>query len=146
MVGVPLTGSVALLWAGLALGGNVIAASAKFQVPDLSNQILFQIGRAQFGWLAVAEWSLLAIYCLGWLMLSRFAALLCTVPVLATLGQQLWLIPLLNQRTDMVVAGQLPPESNIHLVYVFVELTKIAWLLGVGIFLCRQGSVRAEVG
>ena len=60
MLGVQIMSGVGLLWAGLSLGGNLIAAPAKFQVSDLGLALALQVGRAQFTWLGYAEWVFLA--------------------------------------------------------------------------------------
>ena len=47
-----------LLWAGVSLGGNLVAAPAKFQVAALEMPVALQVGRAQFTWIAYIEWAI----------------------------------------------------------------------------------------
>lgn len=121
-----------VLWAGLALGGNLIAAPAKFQVEALSVAELLVVGRAQFAWLGVAELALAAAILLtlmlrrqrpGWLLLVAFA-------VFAV--QQLGLQPRLQARSDLLIAGQAAGESVLHLVFIAAEIVKIGLLLCAG--------------
>ncbi len=46
---------LASLWAGVVLGGSLIVAPAKFQVPSLTIPQLLEVGQAQFYWVGNAE-------------------------------------------------------------------------------------------
>ncbi|WP_299552593.1 hypothetical protein [uncultured Tateyamaria sp.] len=48
------------VWAGIVIGGSLIAASAKFQVTTLSTPQFLEVERAQFHWVGVAEAALCA--------------------------------------------------------------------------------------
>ena len=71
---------LAFVWAGLSLGGNLIAAPAKFQVADLPLPIALQVGRAQFTWLGNAEWVLLVLLVTVSVFLKQKLALLYLLP------------------------------------------------------------------
>ena len=45
----------ALVWAGVVIGGSLIAAPAKFRVPSLTSTTALEVGRAQFSWIGVSE-------------------------------------------------------------------------------------------
>ena len=45
-----LSRGIALVWAGVAIGGSLIATPAKFQAPSLSMTTALEVGRAQFFW------------------------------------------------------------------------------------------------
>ncbi|MDA7422107.1 hypothetical protein [Tritonibacter multivorans] len=117
------------LWAGLAIGGNLIAASAKFQVTALSTAEHLMIGRAQFAWLGIAE-MLLAAALLGGFFRQKRRPDYLLLAILAVLAlQQLGLHPLLQLRSDTLIAGQTPGPSNLHLLFIAAEILKICLLL-----------------
>ena len=50
----------ALVWAGVTIGGSLIAAPAKFGAPSLDLPTALEVGRAQFFWVGIAEGALCA--------------------------------------------------------------------------------------
>lgn len=124
----------ALIWAGLSLGGNLIAATAKFQASGLPMQALLLVGRAQFDWLSAAEW-LFAGAVIGLaLVRARGAVLfLFLLPVVIFLGQELLIMPALDERTLRIIAGETVAPSNLHFGFIAAELLKFAILCAAGI-------------
>jgi len=124
----PFLAIVMLVWAGLTLGGNIIAAPAKFQVDSLTQSQLLLVGRAQFAWLGSAE----LVFASATILLCGFGGgrirVLGLLAVAAFGLQQFGLQPLLEARTDLIVAGQPAPESTLHLVFIALEIAKIALL------------------
>ena len=45
--------------------------------------------------------------------------------------------PRLNARSDLVLRGDTPPPSSLHLVYIVLEVVKVAALLALGIVAVR---------
>ncbi len=133
-----ITPIAGLIWAGLSLGGNLIAAPAKFQVPDLTYQTLLQIGRAQFAWLANTEWLFLAVFCAGFVFLPRRLIAVCSLPIGLFLIQRLWIMPALNDRTTQIISGQPVPDSNLHLAFIGLETLKFILLATLGVVVLRQ--------
>ncbi len=143
---------IALLWAGTLLGGNLLAAPAKFQVDDLSLPLALQVGRVQFLWVWYAE--------LGFLLLLvsltgyRFAArskhplqfhlhswLWISVVIVFAI-QHLGFMPLLQARSEQIIAGQPPSHSSLHLIYVGLEGAKFLLLLAAGFY--RESSLKTQ--
>ena len=118
-----------LIWAGLCLGGNMIAAASKFSAQGVGVTTFLKIGKAQFAALGIAEWAFFAgVLVLSiWVKSPRFIIL--GLPALAFLVQQLAILPLLNERTNLIVAGQALPPSNMHSIYAILETFKIAALI-----------------
>ena len=54
--------------------------------------------------------------------------LLLLFAVTLFLAQQLWLQPLLEARSDLIIADQTPPTSNAHLLFASLEALKCACL------------------
>jgi len=124
-----------LMWAGICLGGNIIAAPAKFQVVQLTTAELLLIGRAQFAWLGLAEWGLLAILVAGYAYAQRLPNITNLIAVVIFLLQQLLLQPQLQMRSDQIVAGAQAPDSSLHIIFILAELLKWAFLTAGGILL-----------
>lgn len=120
------------LWAGIAIGGNLIAAPAKFQVDSLTTAELLLVGRAQFGWLGMAEIAfaalIVALAALRWR--SPSPALITAIALLGV--QQAVLTPMLQARSDLMQTGSALPESHVHLVFMVAELVKVGLLLWAG--------------
>lgn len=118
-----------LLWAGLSLGGNLIAAPAKFQVDTLTLVDLLSIGRAQFAWLGIAE-GLFAVSILGLCLMFKQRPGLALIAALVLLAiQQAGLHPMLQARTDLILSGQPAPSSGLHLVFIAAEIAKFVLLV-----------------
>lgn len=125
--------ALALVWAGLSLGGNLIAATAKFQAPGLPMQALLQVGRAQFDWLSSAEWLFAsAIVVLAVVRASRTNLMLFLLPVVTFLGQELLIMPILDERTLRIIAGETVGPSNLHFGFIAAELLKFTILCVAG--------------
>ena len=128
----PATAIFALIWAGVSLGGNLIAAPAKFTVEALTLPVALQVGRAQFGWIGYAEWVLLAAIALsaGWS--KRLPALTLAIAIGLFIGQYFAIHPALQALSDVVSAGGTSSESSLHLFYVVAELAKFVLLTATG--------------
>ncbi|TLP67120.1 hypothetical protein FEE96_07165 [Parasedimentitalea maritima] len=127
------TSAVFFIWAGLSVGGNILAAAAKFQVSTLTTAELLLVGRAQFAWLGNAEW----ILCATVLLLlaagrQRPTPAHCLIILLLVL-QQHWLTPLLQLRTDMIIAGNVPDGPALHFLFVGAEVAKLTLLMFAGL-------------
>jgi hypothetical protein len=120
----------AMLWIGLLLGVSFLATPAKFLAPSLSLAVALDVGRQTFGVFNKVEWALaillLALVVTGpraWLSLSG-AVVLAAMVVIETI----WLLPVLDQRVGLIIAGQQPPESSLHVVYIALQIVKLAVL------------------
>lgn len=139
-----LAPTLTLLWAGVSLGGNIIAAPAKFQVQSLTTVELLQIGRAQFAWLGIAEIAIAA----GLVLTLIFARqrpcwTLFVALVLLAVQQGIWQ-PALQARSDLMVSGGTPDESHLHLIFVVAEIAKFFLLLAAGSRLLAPRDERAQ--
>jgi len=128
-----ISAAFALIWAGVAIGGSLIATPAKFQAPSLSLPVALEVGRAQFFWVGVGEWILCAALVVTSLVFRSGHRLLWIAPVLIFLAQRLLLMPALDARTMDVIAGQAVGDSNLHVIYIGVEVAKIVALLVTGL-------------
>ena len=124
---------IALVWAGLAIGGSMIATPAKFLAPSLTIPVALDVGRVQLFWIGIGE----ALLCAGLLLVlawSKSVRLkwLFFFGILLFAVQRLVLMPALDEHTLRVMAGE-SAGSSLHAVYVILEVIKITALLVVGL-------------
>lgn len=134
------------MWAGVATGVAFLATPAKFLAPSLSLPVALDVGRHTFAVYNRFELALAA----GLLLLVLLARRWRWLPALAAPGlvvvlQAVWLIPALDARVGLILAGRTPPPSLLHQLYIGAEALKISALLVVG-FAPRRlfGEPRAE--
>ncbi|HMR29387.1 MAG TPA: hypothetical protein PKA13_01325 [Geminicoccaceae bacterium] len=123
---------LAVLWAGIVIGVSFIATIAKFDAPSLTLPVALDVGRHTFAPLARIEWGLwLALLVAGGLAARSRARIVGIATLGAILAlQALWLLPTLDARVELVLAGVTPPPSSLHLLFVGCEMVKIAILGG----------------
>ena len=124
-----LWAGTAALWAGISVSGNLIAATAKFQVDALDLSIALQVGRAQFLWISYAEWFCITMIVLGLIWNMRMMPILLMGAVGIFMIQQIGLTPILQARSDQIIAGLSPDHSNVHVIYAILEVMKFICLL-----------------
>lgn len=120
---------LATLWAGIVVGVSFIATIAKFDAPSLTLPVALDVGRHTFAPLARIEWGLwlaLLAACLVDRSAMRIAAVAALAAILAV--QAVWLLPALDARVELVLAGTTPPPSSLHLLFVVGELLKVVIL------------------
>jgi hypothetical protein len=108
------------LWLGLIIGISLIEAPLKFQAPGITIPLGLGIGRLVFGAMNVVE----IVIALGLLAATFGAAATRTfrwmaAGLAAVLAVKVALVrPLLNRRTDLVLAGQDDGGSTLHYLYI----------------------------
>ncbi|MEL7164495.1 MAG: hypothetical protein AAFY52_05015 [Pseudomonadota bacterium] len=131
---------LAALWAGVSLSGNLIAAPAKFTVDALTLPVALQVGRAQFTWIGYVEWMLLGLIALAWVTRVHRPPVLMLAAALIFAAQQLWLQPILEARSDIIIAGGTVTDSSLHLIFAVMEGIKFTCLAGFAVHgLWRMG-------
>ena len=112
----------------------MLATPVRFTAPTITRPIALDVGRVVFA--ALNKTELAALVAL--LVIVRVAGLarqwwgVCALLALIVLAQGAWLIPELAARTDIIIAGGEPANSNAHAIYAALEVTKIALLLFFG--------------
>lgn len=126
---------VAFTWLGLVLGISFLEAPLKFRAPDVTLRIGLGIGRIVFRALNAVEVVLAAALVVAavWGDVPTSAVVPGAV-VAGVLVVQLAVIrPVLNRRSDRVLAGEDAPRSHAHLAYVAAEVVKVAALVVAGV-------------
>jgi di/tricarboxylate transporter len=123
---------VAILWLGLLLGVSFLATPAKFLAPSLPLPVALDVGRHTFAIFNKVEWVLAVMLLLLVLVRARTWLIVTAAIAVALLvfAETVWLLPLLDQRVGLAIAGQQPPPSNYHNLYIGVEVAK---LIGLGL-------------
>ena len=122
--------AIAMFWLGLAVGVSFLATPAKFLAPSLSLPVALDVGRHTFAVFNKVEWLLAAALLLAaaWSRAWRPAAG-GVLAALILLAETAWLLPQLDQRVSLIIAGQQPPASNLHWFYIVMELVKLGSLV-----------------
>ena len=136
----PAVPILALIWAGVVLGGSLIAAPAKFQAPSLDLPTALEVGRAQFFWIGVAEAALCAAAILTTLILPLRQWKWMAAPIGLFAVQRLAVMPPLDARTVAVIGGAAPGETHLHLVFIVLEVLKVIALIAAAIIVLRASS------
>ncbi|WP_218578486.1 hypothetical protein [Vineibacter terrae] len=119
--------ALTMFWIGLLVGVSFLATPAKFLAPSLSLPVALDVGRHTFAIFSKAEW-LLAASLLVILLAGRRSSLAILGGGLAAVlvaVEAAWLLPVLDQRVGLIIAGQQPPASNLHEAYIAIEGVKL---------------------
>ncbi|MEI6891912.1 MAG: hypothetical protein V5783_07050 [Pontiella sp.] len=125
-----------LFWAGFVSAISFFEAWLKFRADGITLQTGLRIGKLIFSSLNKVEivflilvW-MLVFFMTGTLPLhvSLINALLWLISSIVIV-QTIWLTPKLTKRAVQIIEGHRPPPSKLHLLFIFLELAKVAALL-----------------
>ncbi len=111
----------------------MIAPTAKFRVENLPLTTALEVGMVTFRYVGFFELLLSVFLCflLIWRRPKNF--LVGFLPVAIFSIQWILLMPILDRRTMALISGIQSEPSSIHLVYICLEIVKVALFLGIGI-------------
>ena len=119
------------IWLGLVIGLSFIEAPLKFRAPGITLKLGLGIGKLVFGVLNKIEIAM----CIGLLIaainqkaLGPYLWVGVGLLALILLIQTAYLLPVLDQRIALIQAGETPPPSRHHIVYIALELLKLVGL------------------
>ena len=122
------------MWAGMIAGISFLEAPLKFTAPSLTLPIGLDVGRHVFGAFNKVEivlgTILMLIVFLGkspWLL-----KLPCFLVVILLILETFWLLPVLDRRALIIIAGQSPEGPSPHTWYVVFEGVKLISLITIG--------------
>src|SRR5690554_4014736 len=121
------------LWIGFICAISFMEAWLKFRAPGVTIPIGLNIGRLVFNALNKVEW-VFALSSVVLIMIGGDAAflkrhLLLLAPICTLLLQTLWLLPSMDTRATLLIAGDTVEHSNLHIYYVGAELFKVGSLV-----------------
>ncbi|MEU2494528.1 hypothetical protein [Streptomyces sp. NPDC007883] len=127
--------AAAFVWLGMVLAISFLEAPLKFRAPGVTVRIGLGIGRLVFRALNRAEAALAAVVAVA-VAAGRLPAPVVALTALAVavlVVQLAGVRPVLNRRSDRVLAGEDVPRSRAHLVYIACESVKAPTLAALGI-------------
>lgn len=132
--------ALALLWAGMAIGVAWIATPVKFAAPSLTMAVALEVGRVTFHLFSRIEWGLTAVLALLVLAARPGRVLIVIAALVAALvaATAVALLPALDARAALVIAGRVPPPSHLHHLYMAAEAIKLCLLLALAALAIRQ--------
>ncbi|MEU2436171.1 hypothetical protein ACFY9A_05870 [Streptomyces rubradiris] len=132
-----IAGAVTFVWLGMVLAISFLEAPLKFRAPGVTIPVGLGIGRLVFRALNAVEIVLAAVVVAAVAAGGAPAGVIAPTAVAAVLlAVQLAVVrPVLNRRSDRVLAGEDLPRSRSHLWYVALEVLKTATLISLGIAL-----------
>ncbi|GGN01370.1 hypothetical protein GCM10011609_44950 [Lentzea pudingi] len=132
----PLPLALACIWLGMVLAIS-IEAPLKFRAPGITLPLGLGIGRLVFRALNSAEIVLAAATAITFAVAPRpVAATVLLIALAVTLAVQVTVLrPRLEARAAVIIAGETPPKSRTHLVYIALEGVKVLMLVTFAIIL-----------
>ena len=114
---------VPAIWLGLIIAIDLIEAPLKFQAPGITIPLGLGIGRLVFTAMNIVE-GVLALMLIAAVIMTRQISpawiLLLTIAGLLVVKVAL-VRPLLNARTEAVLAGTAEAGSSVHLIYIALD-------------------------
>lgn len=132
--------AVPFTWLGAVLGISFLETPLKFRAPGITVALGLGIGRLVFRALAVFELvlaaALTAAMIIGTRGLDADAPTVVLIAVWVGLAVQVTVLrPRLDRRTRMILAGDTPTRSHLHLAYIALEGVKVVLLAALGVLL-----------
>jgi hypothetical protein len=131
---------LATLWLGLLLGVSFLATPVKFLAPSLTLPVALNVGRQTFAVFNRVEWVLIALLAVLLIAGTRTSAAVAGFIVAAavTSAQTFWMLPVLDARVSIIMAGGQLPPSSLHNIYLVAEVIKLLALLVLSMSMARQ--------
>jgi hypothetical protein len=133
-IDIRVAAAATLVWLGMVLAISFLEAPLKFRTEGLELRVGLAIGRIVFRALNIAEvvWAVVIAGCLTIAGPSRPLVILAAVTAILLALQLLVVRPRLNRRSARVLAGDDAPRSRAHHAYIWLEVLKLAALVGLG--------------
>lgn len=132
------------LWVGFVGAISFMEAWLKFRAPGITLPLGLGIGRIVFGALNKVEWVLAVVVVCNFLFTGGRPGTgkiaLYAIPVVLLALQTFRILPLLDARAELYIAGAEVPPSNLHFYYVGMETVKVVCLFALGWILLKIPS------
>jgi len=137
----PFAFAAVFIWIGFVCSISFMEAWLKFKAPGITLPLGLGIGKLVFNTLNKVEWFLAVIIFLN-IIFAKYEFislknLAYFIPLITLALQTFWLLPKLNARADLYISGQTVPESNIHFIYIILEVMKVICLFIYGFTLIK---------
>ncbi|MDQ0640664.1 hypothetical protein QF042_004229 [Pedobacter sp. W3I1] len=123
-----------IFWAGLIGGISFLEAPLKFQAPGITIPLGLGIGQLVFQALNKIEIVLVIIIltCSLPAPLKNIRSILLFLVTILLMVDTFWLLPLLDERAKLVLAGNVPIKSYHHILYIIIDTMKFLSLIVLG--------------
>ncbi|MEH3114939.1 hypothetical protein [Pedobacter terrae] len=123
-----------IFWAGLICGISFLEAPLKFQAPGITIRLGLGIGQLVFQALNKIEIVLLLIIlaCSLPAPLKNICSILLFSVTILLMIDSFWLLPLLDERAKLVLAGHAPVKTYHHILYIVIDTIKFLILVALG--------------
>jgi hypothetical protein len=123
-----------ILWLGFVLSISFMEAWLKFQAEGVTIAIGLSLGKLIFFALNKVEIFFMIILSISlfkkhWTLRIKNLVNILVWLLVILLIQTFYLLPILNQRADMIISGKPPAASFFHFYYVFIEVLKVIALI-----------------
>lgn len=125
--------TIPILWLGFVLSISFMEAWLKFQAEGVTLVIGLNVGRLVFAMLNKVELFfasviLITMVKINWINeLKTLRNLLISIVIILFL-QTFYVLPLLDQRAEIIINGVETSKSYLHIYYVFLEILKVLLL------------------
>lgn len=124
---------ISVLWLGFVLSISFMEAWLKFQAEGVTLAIGLGIGKLVFGALNKVEIFFLILLLISsfkryWYLPKKILKYTLIGLVIIVFLQTFHLLPILDQRADMIIRGEQPSPSYFHFYYVVLEICKVFML------------------
>lgn len=126
---------ITFIWFGFVCAISFMEAPVKFTAPLLTREAGLDVGRIVFGTLNKVEiaFSLLSIVFLYTGSFNNRIKFIFLSILLILSAQSIWLLPELNDRALIIISGNEPAGSGVHIIYIILEIIKIIGLFYLGL-------------
>jgi len=137
---VAVTIALTFSWLGLVVGLSFLEAPLKFRAPGITRELGLGIGRLVFRALNGAELVLAAGIVLALIGddVPGIAWALYLLLAVVLIAQTAMLHLRMDKRAARIVAGETLPASNLHDIYIGMEVLKLALLVALGTVLLQE--------
>jgi hypothetical protein len=124
----------------MILGISFLETPVKFKAPSVTLEIGLDIGRQVFGVFNKVECALALAMAILIVIIRQKDRLLIPLGVvwLSLALQTFWLLPILDDRVELILLGQTPAPSSLHTIYVVLEVFKAVALAVYGFWVFRE--------
>lgn len=133
--------AIPFVWFGAVAAISFMEAPLKFQAPNITLPLGLGIGRLVFQALNIAEIVMALVLALSIFFAQpkdRTPIWFFNFTLVILILQTAWLLPALAQRSDIIISGGTPPQSDLHLFYIVFEVVKLVLLFILGAVMVKQ--------
>jgi hypothetical protein len=135
-----LLACISLIWLGMILGISFLETPVKFKAPSVTLEIGLDVGRQVFGVFNKVECVLALGMAILIVIIREKDRLVIPLGVVwsSLVLQTFWLLPILDDRVELILQGQTPAPSYLHTIYVGLEVLKAVALAVYGFWAFRE--------